>query len=226
MQDDEHHDCPDVDADLAGTGHEREAPAPADGVEEGERRNADKADLARSEQNRIAAQESDFGLEPDEEYLDASLTQSARTVVRSIAYSGPLPPASEMNAYDDETRRHILEMHRLQIEHSIRQDDKITDEVIESDRQSSRREDLLVQADIDQSKKAQDKTFVIYVGLIIALAIAVFRGQQGAATAITTLIGGVSITNMFVSHKQHDTGTAGEPQKLEGEQQDGRDDTQ
>lgn len=217
MQNDEHNDCP--DADMARTGHKRATPAAPDGVEKDERLDADKAGLARGEQDRSAAQEDDPELEPTEEFVDAQITPGAKTVARSIAYaySGPLPPAAEMMAYDEETRRHILEMHRLQIEHSIRQDERITDEVIEADRQQSRREDQLVQADIEQSQKAQDKTFIIYVALIITLVVAVVLGQTSAAIAIATLLGGVSITNMYVSHRSRERSASGELQKPKDE---------
>ena len=207
MQDDAYNDK--SASDVAGSGHEPETPASTDGVKEDHRKNDDEAGLARSEQNRPAPREGDTELESESEYLEADLTPHARKIVRSVTYIGPLPPAVEMNAYDKETRRHILEMDRMQVEHALREREKIADAAIESDREQSKRENKLVDADIEQLHKAQNKTFVIYLSLIVALIIAILTQQQIAVGAIATLIGGVSISSMFTSHRKqpHDNAT-------------------
>ena len=201
MQNDELNDCPDTD--VARPGHDSATPAPTDGVEEGKRRDADKADLARSEQGRVAPQEAVAKPGIAEESLEAEYQTLANgptsvEIMHALAWQGPLPHPDDFNSYPEVVQQELLRVYISEQEKRMDRQDKILEASINLDAEQSRREDELVNAEIKQAEGAQQKTVGINTLLVISAIILALCGHEGVAIAMIGALAVVNITTLFV----------------------------
>ena len=132
--------------------------------------------------------------EPEYAELDDNIADTLASVsTQCMEWSGPLPPPSVFNQYDDKAQDAIIR----EFERESQRNDKTLEAYRELDRKESERRNAILDQENKKINTALWMTFIINIALIMVVFMSFYLSQPNVAVAALTVLGGVAVSRAF-----------------------------